>query len=312
MANTPNFAIPLPDPAADVDEEFYRLQQAWAIVDLALWNLSQGLAGKAPADHSHSMAQVTGLLAALAAKMDASTTFALDDLSDVSGAAAAAIGYVLVKAAGGEWQPSSPAAALGPHQHATGDIVGLTAAINAAVAGVIASAPTTLDTLNELAAALGDDPNFSATITALIGTKAARAITVSAGTGLTGGGDLSANRTLSHADTSSAGSANNTGVNFIQGITLDAFGHVTALDSTSLLTALGAGSSAGGVGTYALAVRTSGSGGFGFGATIAGSSLTTSNGGGTTSGGTTLSGTWRCMGVIASGSNEATLWLRIS
>ncbi|TCU35458.1 hypothetical protein [Rhizobium azibense] len=311
MANTPNFAIPLPDPEADVDEEFYRLQQAWAIVDAALWNLSQAIDGKAPSLHEHSMGQITGLLSALAGKMDASTTFELDDLTDVSGTAAAAIGYVLVKAAAG-WQPSSPSAALGAHQHATGDIVGLSAAINAAVAGVIASAPTTLDTLNELAAALGDDPNFSATITALIGTKAARAITISAGTGLTGGGDLSANRTLSHADTSSAGSANNTGVNFIQGITLDGFGHVTALDSTSLLTALGAGTSAGGVGSYAMLYRTTGGEALP-GTTAPGSSLEYSNANGNTSG-TSPGGTWRCMGYhnTSTEGRKVTLWLRIS
>lgn len=38
-------------------------------------------------------------------------------------------------------------------------------------ASIIDSAPETLDTLNELAAALGDDPNFATTVTNLIGTK---------------------------------------------------------------------------------------------------------------------------------------------
>jgi hypothetical protein len=47
----------------------------------------------------------------------------------------------------------------------------LTAAISAAIAGVIASAPGTLDTLNELATALGNDPAFATTITALIAAK---------------------------------------------------------------------------------------------------------------------------------------------
>jgi hypothetical protein len=44
--------------------------------------------------------------------------------------------------------------------------------INAAIANLVDSAPTTLDTLNELAAALGDDPNFATTITTAIGLKA--------------------------------------------------------------------------------------------------------------------------------------------
>jgi len=39
------------------------------------------------------------------------------------------------------------------------------------VANLVDSAPTTLNTLNELAAALGDDANFATTITTLIGTK---------------------------------------------------------------------------------------------------------------------------------------------
>lgn len=38
-------------------------------------------------------------------------------------------------------------------------------------ATIVDSAPETLDTLNELAAALGDDPNFATTVTNLIGTK---------------------------------------------------------------------------------------------------------------------------------------------
>jgi hypothetical protein len=44
-------------------------------------------------------------------------------------------------------------------------------AISNALSGVIDTAPSTLDTLNELAAALGDDPNFATTITNLISEK---------------------------------------------------------------------------------------------------------------------------------------------
>lgn len=45
-------------------------------------------------------------------------------------------------------------------------------AISTKVAEIIDAAPEALNTLNELAAALGNDPNFAATITAQIGTKA--------------------------------------------------------------------------------------------------------------------------------------------
>jgi len=44
--------------------------------------------------------------------------------------------------------------------------------VNNAIGALVDTAPTTLDTLNELAAALGDDPNFVTTITTALGTKA--------------------------------------------------------------------------------------------------------------------------------------------
>jgi len=43
--------------------------------------------------------------------------------------------------------------------------------VNTAIANLVNSAPGTLDTLNELAAALGDDPNFATTVTNSIATK---------------------------------------------------------------------------------------------------------------------------------------------
>ncbi len=45
------------------------------------------------------------------------------------------------------------------------------AEIAAAVSALVAAAPGLLDTLNELAAALGDDPNFAATMTTALGNK---------------------------------------------------------------------------------------------------------------------------------------------
>lgn len=43
--------------------------------------------------------------------------------------------------------------------------------VTTAVSNLVAAAPSTLDTLNELAAALGDDPNFATTVTNSIATK---------------------------------------------------------------------------------------------------------------------------------------------
>lgn len=62
-----------------------------------------------------------------------------------------------------------------------GDVAGLQAAldskatpanIQSAIAALVASSPATLDTLNELAAALGNDPNFATTITNALAAKA--------------------------------------------------------------------------------------------------------------------------------------------
>lgn len=49
----------------------------------------------------------------------------------------------------------------------------------ARIAALVASSPGALDTLDELAAALGDDPNFATTLTTLIGTKVAKASNLS-------------------------------------------------------------------------------------------------------------------------------------
>ena len=48
------------------------------------------------------------------------------------------------------------------------------AQVSTAISNLVASAPTTLDTLNELAAALGDDPNFATTVSTNIGTKVSK------------------------------------------------------------------------------------------------------------------------------------------
>jgi len=106
--------------------------------------------------------------------------------------------------------------------------------VDTEVANLVDSSPSTLDTLNELAAALGDDPNFATTVANDIGDKADKTVDINAGSGLTGGGDLSASRTISHADTSSQGSVNNSGSTFIQDITLDGFGHITNINSSTV------------------------------------------------------------------------------
>jgi hypothetical protein len=86
-------------------------------------------------------------------------------------------------------------AAANPHPTYT-TAAELAAAVDAAIDALVTGAPGALDTLNELAAAIGDDADFAGTITAALAGKVPTTRTLTAGTGLTGGGDLSANRTV--------------------------------------------------------------------------------------------------------------------
>ena len=72
--------------------------------------------------------------------------------------------------------------------------------ITSAVATVIDSSPAALDTLNELAAALGDDPNFSTTITTTIGTKLPK----DGSEAMTGNLNLGTNKVVNVVDPTSA------------------------------------------------------------------------------------------------------------
>jgi len=76
--------------------------------------------------------------------------------------------------------PALIGASAASHAHVISDVSGLQTALNAkgsivyvdtAIADLVDTAPSTLDTLNELAAALGDDPNFATTVSNQIGTK---------------------------------------------------------------------------------------------------------------------------------------------
>lgn len=64
--------------------------------------------------------------------------------------------------------PTAPTAAVGTNTTQ----VATAAFVQAAIAALISSAPGALDTLDELAAALGDDPNFATTITNTLALKA--------------------------------------------------------------------------------------------------------------------------------------------
>jgi hypothetical protein len=168
MEQTPNYNIPVPNPDAapprNIDEEFLRLAAAWLIVDNLLKIQADGLAGKANGSHGHQMGDIAGLVSALAGKLDATAQFSLDDLADVDGATDAAFNYVLVKGINGIWRASSAIAALGPHQHQRSDIVGLDNYVDGRFNALIGGAPDALNAINELAAAIGNDPNFAVSV----------------------------------------------------------------------------------------------------------------------------------------------------
>lgn len=93
----------------------------------------------APSAHTHAISEVTNLQT----QLDAKAPLASPALTGV---------------------PTAPTAAGGTNTTQ----IATTAFVRDEVAALVASAPGTLDTLNELAAALDDDPNFATTITNLI------------------------------------------------------------------------------------------------------------------------------------------------
>lgn len=117
--------------------------------------LVQSYTASSVADITAINAQITTILQDLNDKIDSSalasiaTSGSYDDLSGVPS----------------DFNPS-------PHTHTSSEITDFNAAVDSHILSVTDGAPAALDTLNELAAALGDDPNFATTITSLIALKA--------------------------------------------------------------------------------------------------------------------------------------------
>ena len=91
--------------------------------------------------------------------------------------------------------------------NATGTLA-LTSDISTAITNLINSAPGALDTLNELAAALGDDENFSATVSAALNSKAPSS-------------DPTFTGTVVLPSTTSIGNVSSTEINYLDGVTSD-------------------------------------------------------------------------------------------
>ncbi|MEZ5878972.1 MAG: hypothetical protein R3D43_15155 [Tepidamorphaceae bacterium] len=151
------------------------------LIDGLLASIISDLTGKAPAAHGHAIGDITGLQSALDAKAAGSHTHAISALSDVL-TTGIAIGQILMWN-GTAFQPSAvPAGDWPTITNKPTDLAGfgLSAEVTALLDNLIAAAPGSLDTLNELAAALGDDPNFAATMTAALAGKADATATTAA------------------------------------------------------------------------------------------------------------------------------------
>jgi hypothetical protein len=112
--------------------------------------------------------------------------------------------------------------------------------ISTAVAGVVNSAPTTLDTLNELATALGNDANFATTTATALGNR----IRFDAAQTLTGPQVTQALSNIGGAAASHTHTAAN-----ISDSTATGRSVLTATDATAARTAIGAGTSSLVIGT---------------------------------------------------------------
>lgn len=111
----------------------------------------------------------------------ASSSASQASTSEANAAASAAAAAAAVQSAAGTATPlidgtatvgTSPKWAHEDHVHPKDPTLASFTYVDNKVAGVVNSAPATLDTLNELAAALGNNPNFATTTATQIGLKA--------------------------------------------------------------------------------------------------------------------------------------------
>ena len=204
--------------------------------NVTLTDLSSGLlsitATVADDSHNHIIANVDGLQTALDGKLDADANTILQELLTVDGAGSGLDADLLDGQEGSyylDWTNTANKPDPNIEVVLTGDVTG--------------SANVTLTDLGNgslsITAIVADDShnhiiaNVDGLQTALDG-KVDETVTITAGTGLTGGGDLSTSRTISHADTSSQTNTNNTNGNVVQNVQIDTFGHVTSLSSVNL------------------------------------------------------------------------------
>lgn len=153
---------PLPAPGNKLRDDVLRLIAAFVAADADVAALISDVAGKANADHPHTMAAITGLAAALAGKMDTGFHDSLDGLTDVS-VAGASVGQVLMRQAMA-WIPVALQVNHVANLESLLNGKATPADLAALKNEILGGAGAAFDTLGELAAMLGNDPNFATTM----------------------------------------------------------------------------------------------------------------------------------------------------
>ena len=187
--NTVHRGYPVPVSSNFLKVDVENLRLALEMVDNDVDALLDALSGKAATVHGHTIAQIDGLAAELEERALVNHTHTLGGLSNVADDVnAAPAGSIIYINGSGQWVVGNPLTLLGSHQHAINNIEGLVDAlaskatpadVTAAVNALVGAAPGTLDTLAEIAAALGNDPNLATTLSNAIAGKLAKSANLS-------------------------------------------------------------------------------------------------------------------------------------
>lgn len=156
--------VPKPNEANNLRDDVERLRLAMETIANAIHANAQDLALRALLEHVHSIGQITGLADALDNKSDKTHQHKLNDLTDVDASDPA--NYQVVMRVGQAWQAATLVLA-----HINGWESTVDAKVAAANAALVGQAPATMDTIYEMAAALGNDPNFATTIATALGNR---------------------------------------------------------------------------------------------------------------------------------------------
>lgn len=146
-------------------------------------------AGKAPSNHTHSWEQITNVpVASLTVRGITQLSNATNSTSETLAATSKAVKVVMdetnkkapLNSPALTGTPTTPTAPKGTNNTQ----IASTAYVMAAIAALVDSSPDALNTLNELAAALGNDPNFATTMTNALAGKQPKDATLTALAGL--------------------------------------------------------------------------------------------------------------------------------